>query len=116
VIKEVWVELVEKSDRLKVSRIFRSLSASIFPGSKSVQITRSFAVHSIRSQIFERSKGECELCSAPVTWDTGHMHEQIPRGKGGEISLENSVFVCAACHKHAHRKRNPQWTKRELYR
>lgn len=110
--RKVWVKCeADGDDAVRVVRIYRSLKAAIFPGAVAVSMDRAFAVRSIRSQIFKRSRGGCELCSTPVTWDTGHMHEQIPRGKGGEISLENSVFVCAACHKHAHRKRNPQWTK-----
>jgi hypothetical protein len=62
------------------------------------------AVGSIRHQIFVRSKGYCELCSVIIT-EKSHMHEQQHRGKGGEISLDNSVFICYSCHRNAHKDR-----------
>jgi hypothetical protein len=42
------------------------------------------------------------------------MHEKVPRGKGGQISLSNSIILCYACHFRnagAHGKRHPQWKK-----
>ena len=105
----VWVEQNLRGDAL---RILRSGKETMQPSSKLYGMwDRREAISAIRRQIFERSKGECELCSTPVTWGAGHMHELLPRGKGGEISLENSVFVCPACHKHEHRERSPQWTE-----
>ena len=75
------------------------------------------AVKSIRKQIFYRSKGFCELCAAIVVESSGHMHEQLHRGQGGEISLANSIFICATCHRLAHADRNPRFSKKwELYR
>lgn len=56
------------------------------------------AVAIVRRRVFERSGGLCENCARPVTWESGHMHERKPRGKGGEISVKNSVFICAKCH------------------
>ena len=70
------------------------------------------AVLSIRHRLWLRCKGECELCAVPVTEDSGHMHEQKHRGKGGEISLANSVFICSTCHRRAHADRNPHFSKK----
>jgi hypothetical protein len=41
------------------------------------------------------------------------MHEKLHRGKGGEISFENSILICHPCHRHEHRDRNPRWSKGE---
>jgi hypothetical protein len=44
------------------------------------------------------------------------MHEVLPRGKGGRISLQNSIGLCADCHilnprqKGAHGGRQPQFS------
>ena len=62
------------------------------------QWPRSEAVKTIRDQVFARSGGECEDCGARVTKVTGEMHERLPRGKGGEISMTNCCFLCHACH------------------
>ncbi len=72
------------------------------------------AVSSIRHQLWLRCRGECELCGSLVTEQGGHMHEQQHRGKGGEISLDNSVFICAKCHQDAHKDRAPRFTKKSL--
>jgi 5-methylcytosine-specific restriction endonuclease McrA len=72
------------------------------------------AVKSIRHQLFLRAKGFCELCGDIVLESSGHMHEQKHRGKGGEISLENSVFICPICHGLAHKDRNPHWVRKDL--
>jgi 5-methylcytosine-specific restriction endonuclease McrA len=101
----VYVELGR--DALPI-RIFRNQKASLAAGWRQIY-PRTEAVGAIRHQIFLRSKGECELCPAPVTESSGHMHEKIHRGKGGEISLENSVFICPTCHRHAHADRNPRF-------
>ena len=73
---------------------------------------RREAVCSVRRQIFDRCKGFCEICASPVIESSGHMHEQVHRGQGGEISLDNSVFICVQCHKRAHNDRNPRWKLR----
>jgi 5-methylcytosine-specific restriction endonuclease McrA len=78
-----------------------------------IELDRNTAVSEIRHHIFVRSGGECEHCGVPVTESSGHMHEKQHRGKGGEISIENSVFICAKCHQHQHKDRNPRWIKRE---
>ena len=75
---------------------------------------RAEAIASIRHQCFLRSKGFCELCGSVVTENSGHLHEQKHRGKGGEISLVNSVFICARTHQFEHRDRNPRFTKKGI--
>jgi 5-methylcytosine-specific restriction endonuclease McrA len=59
---------------------------------------RAEAVKQIRKQVFDRTKGACEWCSAPVTEDTMHMHEKLFKSQGGEVSIFNSVGICADCH------------------
>ena len=106
---------VEVDTRTAVPRrIFKSKRVSYASdGGTTIHMRRADAVSSIRHQIFLRSKGDCEICTAPLTESSGHMHEQIHRGQGGEISLANSVFICAKCHRDAHKARNPQWSKNQ---
>lgn len=75
---------------------------------------RASAVKDIRHQLWLRCKGECELCGERVTESSGHMHEQKWRGKGGEVSLANSVFVCPRTHQLEHKARNPKFMKKRL--
>lgn len=113
--RTVWVEL-DRSGRFPV-RIFRNRKDAMDCPNRIDYWVRSLAVKLIRTSLFVRSKSECELCAAPVTSSSGHMHEKIWRGKGGEISLENSIFICPKCHQREHKDRNPRWGKeRELYR
>jgi len=107
-MKPVWVEI--KSDGTPI-RIFRNKRAALASKQTVVQTVRTLAVADIRHQLYDRSKGNCELCGTIVTENSGHMHERQHRGRGGEISLENSVFVCAKCHGRAHKERNPQWAR-----
>jgi len=102
----VWVEL---DVRLQPIRIFRNKKAALAVHNFLAEMDRSDAVGKIRHQLFLRSHGECELCGAPITERSAHMHEMKHRGQGGEISLENSVMACVACHKHQHRDRNTRW-------
>jgi hypothetical protein len=83
-----------------------------------VEISRSLAVSLIRHQLFVRSKGFCEWCGSIITECSAHMHEAKSRGKGGDISLANSVLICCTCHFNSriagtHKKRNPRFTRRQ---
>lgn len=114
--ESVYVEY-NQSTRAPI-RIFKSRKAAV--GALHAEATklilkmdRAEAVGSIRHQTFVRSGGYCELCGSVVLESSGHMHEQKSRGKGGEISLDNSVFICVACHKRAHSNREPKFTRRQ---
>ena len=104
----VWIEL-DASFRFPV-RIFKSRQAAMRCPNRIDYWDRALAVKLIRTSIFVRSKGFCELCGDLVTEQSGQMHEQKHRGKGGEISLENSVFICAKTHRREHRDRNPRFS------
>jgi len=107
---QVWCEQNEAGH---VTRILRD-NHEVFRPSSVVFYTweRAEAVSSIRHQLFRRSKGYCELCGEIITEQGAQMHEQHHRGKGGEISMDNSVFICSTCHKRAHADRNPHWSKK----
>lgn len=110
--KTVWVELA-LYDSGRFVRIFKNKKSAFFSGSPIRKEYREDAVKNIRHQLFQRSGGFCEICGSVVTESSGQMHEKFQhRGKGGEISLENSVFVCATSHKYDHRDRNPRWSKK----
>ena len=72
-----------------------------------VLMDRALAVRSIREQVFERSivweppedeHNECERCGRTIDWSSFEMHEEIPKGKRGEVSLENCKALCHQCH------------------
>jgi HNH endonuclease len=89
-------------------RIFKYPGAALFHPPEVVrEMPKKEAVASIRHQVFVRSAGRCEYgCGQEVTehgYPRGEMHEEIPRSKGGEISLDNSKFVCPSCHRNDER-------------
>src|SRR5574337_1376167 len=60
--------------------------------------SRRRAVAAIRRQVFDRDGWACVHCGANVSWQTGEMHERVPRGEGGLISTDNSCTMCHSCH------------------
>lgn len=64
----------------------------------------------IRKELFTRQKGLCLWCGARLTSKMAHMHERLFRGKGGKISLDNSIILCYSCHMNdAHGDRKPKF-------
>lgn len=78
-------------------RIFRSSKASIGFDGDVREYPRKDATEAIRRQVFEKSGGNCRDCGKIITWRF-HMDEEIQRSDGGEISIWNSVALCADCH------------------
>ena len=111
--KELPMVWVECGVDYRPIRIFRSKKAAFAAGIPVVPTSRALAIQVIRHKLWLRSQGECELCGSWLLEETGQMHERQHRGKGGEISMENSVFICFACHRDAHADRNPRWSKHE---
>lgn len=106
-MKKVWVGL---GTNFLAVEIYKSLRECIQASPKYyIQLNRAVAVEEIRKQIWDRTDGECEWCGSFIT-EAFHMHEVIPRGEGGNISLENSVGICASCHLNdAHGDRKPRF-------
>ena len=101
--RKVWVELKYSKDErtINVIRIFKSRKAAILRlpfGAVIDEILKASAVCNIRRQVFKRDGYTCTHCGKSVTWDTGHMHERVWKGRGGEVSVENCVCLCAQCH------------------
>lgn len=74
-------------------------------------------VKEIRRAVFKRQNRECLWCSKVLTWAQAHLHEIVLRGKGGKISLENSIILCYDCHFNnlgAHGNRRPKFLKKDL--
>ena len=83
----------------RIIRILRTTAqAWRLPAERVQQLAKSEAVKAIREQVVARSNGECEDCGRRITPVTGEMHERVPRGKGGEVSLANCCFLCYYCH------------------
>lgn len=97
--KIVWVEMTGG----QVSKIFKNQKQA-FLGCPDPQAKfKDEAVGSVRRQVYDRQKGRCLNCgdARPYEGDLFtrmHMHEEIPKGKGGLVSLENCVCLCARCH------------------
>lgn len=90
---------VETDEHGTPIRIFRKdLKWIGCPDSRLKVMTKAEAVGNIRSQVWKRTTGECEYCGKWITENTMHMHEELPKGQGGEVSLENSVGICYNCH------------------
>ena len=105
-MKTAWVEIDTAGEPI---RIFKSWVAASLSQCNVKEMSYAEAVGEIRHRLFVLSEGDCDLCGSPVTESAAQMHEMKHRGKGGEISLENSVMICAKCHQNAHKERNPRW-------
>jgi 5-methylcytosine-specific restriction endonuclease McrA len=89
-------------------RIFRDKQWLEFAPSLVPLMDRAHAVAIIRELVYERSHvdlpeagydvHECERCGRQITWETFEMHETVPKGKGGEVSVENCEALCHNCH------------------
>jgi 5-methylcytosine-specific restriction endonuclease McrA len=85
-------------------RIFRDRTWRDFPEGQVVEMTKAEAVGSIREQVFDFARNpltgqfECRNCGRIITWKSGEMNELIPKGSGGEVSLENCEALCNSCH------------------
>lgn len=74
------------------------------------------SVAETRKFIWMYQRGHCISCDNFVTEEQAHMHEILPRGKGGKISLDNSEILCYDCHLNretfGHGKRTPQFGRK----
>src|SRR5271167_1002264 len=90
----------------EIIRIFKNRSSAIASeawGEDRVEaVIRSDAVLAIRTAVFDLAGGECKYCGKYVSFDGGHMHEEVHRGEGGEMSIDNSVWACSKCHENQH--------------
>lgn len=94
----VYVELVNGYPiRIFRGRTFAVLSPAYAEG-RVGEWPKKDAVAVVRKIVFERSQGECERCGEITTERSGEMHEMVPRGHEGEVSVENSWFICNSCH------------------
>lgn len=58
--------------------------------------------------------GTCEVCGEPAGNECMSPHEKTPRGRGGKLSLENSVMChWQPCHRQE-QKSEPMWSKEEV--
>lgn len=94
-------------------RIIKSNGGAIFLSQDQVaEWPRKEAVSEIRKQVFARANGLCDKCGR-ILGLSGHMHERIPKGNGGEVSVSNGWALCFDCHEgpnNGEHKRYPQWT------
>jgi len=98
---------VELGPEGNVIRIFRKDKAWLScPEDRLGVLPRAMAVKQIREQVYRRAhrfngglpSAFCERCGRSISWTTMEMHETVPKGKGGEVSLENCEALCHQCH------------------
>ena len=68
-------------------------------------------------EVHRREMSRCQNCGTAVCrasdpgateWTVGHVHEAIPRSRGGDpTDPANCVLLCPACHRAAHRLTTP---------
>lgn len=119
-----WVELGPSG---LCVRIFRSKKAAalhctnpnrgLAPEPIIREMEHAQAVGEIRRQVFERDEYKCVRCGLDVVWERGYsnsgeMDERVPKGRGGEVSVENCQTLCHPCHQGPTGKhqRQPQWS------
>ncbi len=93
--------LVEISVEGNVVRIFRSIESFCEAAAQGRIVTtmrRGLAVRLIRQMVRYRAGDLCERCGTALTESTGEMHETVPKGRGGEVSLDNCEWLCHRCH------------------
>jgi 5-methylcytosine-specific restriction endonuclease McrA len=86
-------------DGTNIIRIIRKhTEVYSLPPERVQQVAKSVAVGEIRRQVVARAGGQCEHCGKRLTPGVGEMNEKIPKGRGGEVSLDNCEFLCYPCH------------------
>lgn len=93
--KIVWVEIAANGEPC---RIFRTKKAAVAAGVVFFDWPKRWAVEAIRKQVIARASSACDRCGTIVSDNVGEMHETLPRGKGGEVSLDNCEWLCHDCH------------------
>lgn len=100
-VKLDYVEIDPKTE-LPIRILRNRKDALALPAEVVRQMAHSVAVKYIRDQVVARAKRngivKCEFCGAIINEFVGEMHEILPKGKGGEVSLANSRFICNDCH------------------
>ena len=118
-MSDVWVEIDENGRTLRIFKNHKAMVLALpyYEDGWTKCQSRAEAVRSIRHQVFEKQKGICLHCPQIILWESFHLHEQVPKGKGGEVSVENSIGLCSECHigiNGAHSNRLPKFTKRTM--
>lgn len=121
-MKLAWVQ-IDPDTQLAV-RIFKNrksmvngtvFEATLYGSSVFKLMDRGLAVSQIRRQVWNRQEGLCARCPETIRWNSMHMHEVVPKGQGGEVSLQNCEGLCYACHlgpSGAHPEKQVMFTKR----
>ena len=59
-----------------------------------------------RLDVERRAQGRCEYCQSPAKYSpqSFSLDHIIPRGQGGETSLDNLALACQGCNNHQYNK------------
>jgi len=110
-----YVEIGQDGRAIRIFRNFKLACGALSYPSRIAHMLRATAVEDIRRQVWERDNKRCTHCGTMVRWHIMQLHERIWRGRGGEVSIDNSVTLCADCHQNSevagHGTRQVRWSK-----
>jgi 5-methylcytosine-specific restriction endonuclease McrA len=96
--RKVLVETTEDGNPIRIFRNGKAAVKAALAGRYVTSMRRAEAVGLIREMVRHSAGDVCQRCGAILTKETGEMHETLPKGKGGEVSLDNCEWLCHACH------------------
>lgn len=72
---------------------------------KDYQEGNMYGYQNIRSYLFAREKGKCQLCKKEFSkGNNSHIHHIVPRSQNGTNRLENLALLHNSCHKKLHKQ------------
>ena len=92
-----WAEIGDSGFAIRIFKNAKHIGSVI----RFQYMLRARAVEEIRRQVWERDNKRCTHCGTMVGWNIMQLHERIWRGRGGEVSIDNSVTLCADCHQNS---------------
>ena len=67
----------------------------------------------LRKKLITKYGNTCSRCGQ--SFDTLHLHHIIPVVSGGETTENNSLILCASCHRKVHSRHPVQWTGSKVF-
>jgi 5-methylcytosine-specific restriction endonuclease McrA len=96
-----YVEIGQDGRAIRIFRNFKLACGALSYPSRIAHMLRATAVEDIRRQVWERDNKRCTHCGNMVSFENMQMHERQWRGRGGEISIDNSTTLCSDCHQNS---------------
>lgn len=72
---------------------------------------REFVTKETYNSVFERDKGQCQICGSRINL---HLHHICSRGKDKTNNVELCIMLCNECHLNIVHKNNKYWRPKLL--